>query len=120
MSEWDDYNETLTQVLAWLLQAETQLKQQEPVSDVVDLVKEQFREHEVRNLCFEIAHFYKLGANGTSMPASLGKSSSLNAALVRYLDAILNLLWSFFTLFRLHALHTVMSANKKLMICNSS
>ena len=47
MSEWDDYNETLNQVLAWLLQAETQLKQQEPVSDFVDQVKEQFREHEV-------------------------------------------------------------------------
>lgn len=48
MSEWDDYNETLTQVLTWLLQAETQLKQQEPVSDIVDQVKEQFRQHEVR------------------------------------------------------------------------
>lgn len=48
MSEWDDYNETLTQVLTWLLQAETQLKQQEPVSDIVDQVKEQFRTHEVR------------------------------------------------------------------------
>lgn len=48
MSEWDDYNETLNQVLAWLLQAETQLKQQENISDQVDQVKEQFREHEVR------------------------------------------------------------------------
>ena len=47
MSEWDDYNETLTQVLTWLMQAETQLKQQEPVSENVDKVKEQFREHEV-------------------------------------------------------------------------
>ena len=47
MSEWDDYNETLTQVLTWLIQAETQLKQQEAISQDVDLVKEQFREHEV-------------------------------------------------------------------------
>ena len=47
MSEWEDYNETLTQVLTWLLQAETQLKQQAPVSVDVDVVKEQFREHEV-------------------------------------------------------------------------
>lgn len=47
MSEWDDYNETLTQVLTWLLHAETQLNQQEPVSVNVDQVKEQFREHEV-------------------------------------------------------------------------
>ncbi|XP_065057528.1 dystrophin-like isoform X3 [Rhopilema esculentum] len=46
LSEWEDYNETLTQVLTWLLQAETQLKQQAPVSDKVDVVKEQFREHE--------------------------------------------------------------------------
>ncbi|XP_057306952.1 utrophin-like isoform X3 [Hydractinia symbiolongicarpus] len=46
MSEWDDYNETLTQVLTWLLHAETQLNQQEPVSVNVDQVKEQFREHE--------------------------------------------------------------------------
>lgn len=52
MSEWDDYNETLTQVLTWLLQAETQLKQQEPVSDIVDSVKEQFRQHEVKILTF--------------------------------------------------------------------
>ena len=47
MSEWEDYNETLAQVLTWLLQAETQLKQQTPVSEKVDVVKEQFREHEV-------------------------------------------------------------------------
>ena len=47
MSEWDDYNETLTQVLTWLLQAENQLRQQEQVSEHVDQVKEQFREHEV-------------------------------------------------------------------------
>merc|ERR1739848_348376 len=46
MSEWDDYNETLTQVLAWLLQAESQLKQQEAVSNNVDQVKDQFRDHE--------------------------------------------------------------------------
>ena len=49
LSEWEDYNETLAQVLTWLLQAETQLKQQTPVSEKVDIVKEQFREHEVSN-----------------------------------------------------------------------
>jgi len=47
MSEWDDYNETLTQVLTWLLQAENNLRRQEQVSEHVDQVKEQFREHEV-------------------------------------------------------------------------
>ncbi|XP_065653209.1 utrophin-like isoform X2 [Hydra vulgaris] len=46
MSEWDDFNETLQQVLTWLQQAETQLKNQENVSGNVDKVKEQFREHE--------------------------------------------------------------------------
>ena len=55
MSEWDDYNETLAQVLTWLLQAETQLKQQEPVSDNVDQVKEQFREHEVCIICLALS-----------------------------------------------------------------
>ena len=48
MSEWEDYNDTLSQVLTWLEQAEAQLKQQEPVSNNVDKVKDQFREHEVR------------------------------------------------------------------------
>ena len=48
MSEWEDYNDTLSQVLTWLEQAEAQLKQQEPVSSNVDKVKDQFREHEVR------------------------------------------------------------------------
>ena len=46
MSKWDDDNETLNQVLAWLLHAETQLKQQEPVFNQVNQLKEQFREHE--------------------------------------------------------------------------
>ena len=49
MPEFDDFNETLNQVLAWLLQAETRLKQRETVSDLSDnQVKEQFRDHEVR------------------------------------------------------------------------
>ena len=61
MSEWDDYNETLTQVLTWLIQAETQLKQQEAISQDVDLVKEQFREHEVLFdfLVFSFLSFFK-------------------------------------------------------------
>ena len=46
--EWEDYNETLTEVLTWLEKAETQLKSQAKISNDVDVVKDQFHEHEVR------------------------------------------------------------------------
>ena len=52
MSEWDDFNETLQQVMTWLQQAENQLKHQEHISENVDKVKEQFRNHEVHSPSF--------------------------------------------------------------------
>lgn len=45
--EWEDYNDTLTEVLTWLEQAEKNLKAQAQISNDVDEVKDQFHEHEV-------------------------------------------------------------------------
>ena len=59
MSEWEDYNDTLAQVLTWLEQAEGQLKQQEPVSNNVDKVKDQFREHEVMQFVTVYQSFFE-------------------------------------------------------------
>ena len=46
--EWEDYNDTLMEVLGWLEKAEKQLKGQAKISNDVDEVKDQFHEHEVR------------------------------------------------------------------------
>lgn len=43
----DTYQSHMENVLAWLLDAEDHLSQQEPVSDSVEKVKEQFHTHEV-------------------------------------------------------------------------
>ena len=55
MSEVDleSYQGNMETVLAWLLEAEDHLSHQNPISDNVDEVKEQFHTHEVRD--------YKLG-----------------------------------------------------------
>ena len=45
--EWEDYNDTLNEVLTWLEQAEKKLKAQSQISNDVDVVKDQFHEHEV-------------------------------------------------------------------------
>ncbi|XP_028414557.1 dystrophin-like isoform X10 [Dendronephthya gigantea] len=44
--EWEDYNDTLTEVLTWLEKAEKQLKGQAKISNDVDVVKDQFHDHE--------------------------------------------------------------------------
>lgn len=52
--EWEDYNDTLTEVLTWLEKAEKQLKGQAKISNDVDVVKDQFHEHEVWNEIIKI------------------------------------------------------------------
>ena len=46
--EWEDYTANLGEVLQWLTKAEDTLKNQERISGNVDVVKDQFHEHEVR------------------------------------------------------------------------
>lgn len=45
--EWEEYNDTLNDVLTWLAQAEKNLNAQSMISNDVDEVKDQFHEHEV-------------------------------------------------------------------------
>ena len=57
--EWEDYNDTLMEVLGWLEKAEKQLKGQAKISTDVDEVKDQFHEHEVRFRINTTVHSYE-------------------------------------------------------------
>ena len=46
-ASWEDYSSQLNEVLLWLSKAESKLKSQPSVSRNVDIVKDQFHEHEV-------------------------------------------------------------------------
>lgn len=45
--DWEEYNAQLQEVLQWLSKAESKLRSQPAVSLNVDVVKDQFHEHEV-------------------------------------------------------------------------
>ena len=45
-----NFDEVLEVMLTWLLEAQDALSKQEPVSDSVTRVKEQFQEHEVQEM----------------------------------------------------------------------